>query len=78
MVRAIILSFLWLIVFNKCPSSLILTLCIYIATLFVSFTYVNKRGYEKAVSSVVGFYCIQRIELNVYFVSVIALRYSII
>ena len=30
MVRAIIVSFLWLIVFNKFPSPLILNLCIYI------------------------------------------------
>jgi len=55
-VRAIIVSFLQVIVFNKFPSSLILTLYIYISTLFVSFTYVHKRGYEKAVNSVVGFF----------------------
>ena len=56
--RAIIASFLLLSVFNKFPSSLVLTLCIYIANIFAS---VNKRRYEKAIGSAVGFYCIKRI-----------------
>ena len=59
--RANIAPFLLLSVFNKFPSSLFFTLCIYIAIFFVSFISVNKSRYEKAIGSAVGFYCSQRI-----------------
>ena len=59
--REIIASFLSLSVFNKFPSLLVFDL-MYVNCHPVScFTYVNKRRCEKAIGSVVGFYCIQRI-----------------
>jgi hypothetical protein len=59
-----------------------LTLYIYIATLFVSFTSANETIYERAIGSAVGFVLYSADWLNDslsdYFVSVITLRNSII
>jgi len=41
---------------------LFFNLCIYIANMFLYFTSVNKRKYEKSIGSAVRFYCIQHID----------------
>jgi hypothetical protein len=47
---------------------------IYIANLFVYFTSVNKRRYEKSIGSVVGFYWIQRIDWKIALMIILCLQ----
>jgi len=72
--REIIVPFLLFSVFNQCPSRWFLTLCIFITTWFVSFTSTNKRNYEKAIGSAVGFYCIQRIGWMIPWMIILCLK----
>jgi len=51
-----------------------LTLCIYIANLFVSFTSVNKIRYEKAIGSAAGFYCSQRVGWMIAWMIILCLQ----
>jgi uncharacterized RDD family membrane protein YckC len=59
---AIIVSFLLLSFLTNFFPCWFLTLGICIANLFVCFTTVYKRRYQKAIASAVGLYCIQQID----------------